>query len=672
MAGAIDARRFRRGRRLGMPGRAGSVWAWAGAGLLAFQLGVAAADSGSESEQRLADMVVTAAPESLDLAAVPANVSVITAADIAEMNAATIPDVLKYLAGVNVADWTGSGRSSTVDIRGFGETAGANVLVLVDGRRVNAPDLSGTDWTTIPLERIARIEVVRGGAGTLYGDNATAGVINIITRKGEGRPTFTSETTVGSNSEFGQRLTLSGGWGALGYVLDGSYRALKGYRTNSYFRNRSSGIRLSFDPQTWVRLDFSAGVKRDHYGLPGTVGPGQDRESSNSPYDHARSTDWYLHFTPEFQLAVPGELRLQTDYRQRYQHAFFHGAWGDFVMATRISEYGFSPTYKVGFNTGNWQHALSVGVSYFVSNLHDLNATSGWPPVSITDDKYRREVGYFAYDRIRLPAPNLYLDLGYRRGRIKYLYDNYDNRTWGECAGRFGITWNYAPGSKLFAAFDKSWRTQLLDEFGGPWGAGLPLAPQTTRHWQAGVRHALGRRLVVAATAFQIDTDNEIFYDPSTWQNVSYPKTRRRGIELELQANPVERVHCFANFTWMNPELRNGAYDGNRIPGVAKQSASAGVSVRVAEGLEWDLRGRWVKRHPSISDWANTLADADGFMVVDTKLRYTYPRYKWLTVYVGVSNLLGEEYSEYVTYGTNRYPAPERTFLAGVRIQRRF
>jgi len=615
-------------------------------------------------------MVVTAAPESVDAATVPANVTVITSDDIAKMNARTVPDVLKYLAGVNVADWLGNGRTAHVDIRGFGEGAGANVLVLVDGRRVNAPDLSGADWTTIPIERIARIEVVRGGAGVLYGDNATAGVINIITKKGEGKPTLVSDTHVGGNSEFGQRLSLSGGWGALGYMLDGAYFGAKGYRTNSYFRDRSAGIRLTFDPESWYALDFSAGVKRDHYGLPGALTPGQDRESTNSPYDHARSTDWYLHFTPTLQLSVPGELKLQTDYRQRYQHAYFKGAWGDFVMSTRISEYGFTPRYSVPFSTGQLKHRLDIGAAYSVSNLHDLNATAGWPPVPTTDDKYRREVGFFAYDRIQLPADKLYLDLGCRRSRLKYLYDNYDNRTWGENAGRIGITWNYAPGSKVFAAFDKSWRSQLLDEFGGPWGAGLPLAPQLTRHWQAGVRHRIGNRCTAAVTVFQIDTDNEIFYDPGTWQNVSYPKTRRRGIELELLANPAARVHCFANFTWMDPRLKDGAYDGNRIPGAAKQSASAGVTVDLAEGLVWDLRGRWVKKHPSISDWANTMADADGYLVLDTKISYTWRG--WLTVYAGVSNLLSEEYSEYVTYGTNLYPAPERTFLAGIRVRREF
>ena len=86
-----------------------------------------------------------------------------------------------------------------MDRSGFGETAALNTLVLVDGWRLNNPDLSGADWKLIPLDRVARIEIVRGSRGSvLYGDNATDSVINIITKQGADGLRFGLEAPAGA------------------------------------------------------------------------------------------------------------------------------------------------------------------------------------------------------------------------------------------------------------------------------------------------------------------------------------------------------------------------------------------------------------------------------------------------------------------------------------------
>ena len=90
-------------------------------------------------------IVVTPARAESTIARVPAFVTLIDADDIAASPARDIPDLLRQ-AGVQVTDITGNGRSYRVDLRGFGATAGLNTLVLVDGRRVNQPDQSGSDW----------------------------------------------------------------------------------------------------------------------------------------------------------------------------------------------------------------------------------------------------------------------------------------------------------------------------------------------------------------------------------------------------------------------------------------------------------------------------------------------------------------------------------------------
>jgi iron complex outermembrane receptor protein len=119
------------------------------------------------------EVVITATRYEEKVSSVPANVTVITETDIKNSTAQNIPDLLKTDMGIQVTDITGNKRSVMVDLRGFGATGASNTLVLLDGRRINHPDLSGVDWTQIPLDRVQKIEIIRGGRGSvLYGDNA--------------------------------------------------------------------------------------------------------------------------------------------------------------------------------------------------------------------------------------------------------------------------------------------------------------------------------------------------------------------------------------------------------------------------------------------------------------------------------------------------------------------
>ena len=136
---------------------------------------------------KLDEIVVTAARTEEEISKIPANVTVITREDIEKSTASTVQDLLRNEEGLVINDLYGSGTKSTVDMRGF--ASGLNTVILLDGRRLNEIDLSGVDWNLIPMENIERVEVVRGSGSVLFGDNAMAGVINIITKKGKAMKT---------------------------------------------------------------------------------------------------------------------------------------------------------------------------------------------------------------------------------------------------------------------------------------------------------------------------------------------------------------------------------------------------------------------------------------------------------------------------------------------------
>ena len=124
--------------------------------------------SGSDSSQQesilIPEIVVTATRIPEETSRIPANVTVIKGEDIRNSSADNVPELLRMQQGVQVTDVTGNHRTYSVDLRGFGDAAPQNTLVLVDGRRITQADLSGTDWRLIPLDRIERIEITASTA----------------------------------------------------------------------------------------------------------------------------------------------------------------------------------------------------------------------------------------------------------------------------------------------------------------------------------------------------------------------------------------------------------------------------------------------------------------------------------------------------------------------------
>jgi len=131
--------------------------------------------------------VEAATKTEIPISKAPSAVTVVTAKQIAESGARTVPDLLRLVAGINVR-W--NPMVQTIDIRGFGENPFSNrILLLIDGVPYNSGDTGGLPLSPafdfFPVQNIKRVEVVRGPGSSLYGENAYWGVINIVTLSGE-------------------------------------------------------------------------------------------------------------------------------------------------------------------------------------------------------------------------------------------------------------------------------------------------------------------------------------------------------------------------------------------------------------------------------------------------------------------------------------------------------
>jgi len=182
-------------------------------------------------ESMFGEAVTTSATGSPQKASqAPANLEIITADQIRRSGATDIPEILNFVAGIDVRN--NGALDNEVSIRGNSQEFNPRVLVLINGRQVYLDDYGYTSWQTLPVElsEIRQIEIVKGPASALFGFNAASGVINIITYD----PLFDKVNT--ATIGYGTDGTILGSAVATGQIAGkGGLRiALGGIKTNEY------------------------------------------------------------------------------------------------------------------------------------------------------------------------------------------------------------------------------------------------------------------------------------------------------------------------------------------------------------------------------------------------------------------------------------------------------
>ncbi|HDZ62138.1 MAG TPA: hypothetical protein ENH40_03205, partial [Nitrospirae bacterium] len=196
----------------------------------------------------------------------PSSVTVITRDRIEAANPQDVADVLEDIAGLKIERYGSMGANSTVHIRGL---YSSHVLVMVDGRPVNSPSTGSADLSWLSVDNIERIEVVRGPGSALYGANAVAGVINIITKSPPEE--FTAKVTTSYGTWDTLITRLENGWklGDFSYSVTANRKNSNGYRDNSAHESRDISAKLFYEFDKEVNLSLSGGHYHGRTENPG-------------------------------------------------------------------------------------------------------------------------------------------------------------------------------------------------------------------------------------------------------------------------------------------------------------------------------------------------------------------------------------------------------------------
>lgn len=631
-------------------------------------------------------IVVTATRFADSALPVAAPVSIISAEEIRQSPALGMPEILKAQAGLEVRSLYGNmGIDSVVDIRGFGDTGGSNAVTLLDGQRINSIGMDAVSWSAIPLESVQRIEILRGAGTVLYGDRATGGVINIITDK-SGQPRASATATLGSNNYQSLGAQVAGG-GEHGYFnLFAHYAETDGWRQNSQARQQAITGRSALTLAAGEAfVDFS--LYEDKSGMPSSLLSAayrSDPRQARTPAD-SQQRDGYrvrpglklklsAHLALEAELAADHEkydannVSFASTYRRerdtlsltprlRWNHGlaglnsetvlgldYYDGK----VAATSASAFGVIP-----------QTARQTSTAYYLQNTTTFDrqwsmtvgARRQRVDQRVVQQTYNADYGFGPF-----PVPGL-SDGAVRHRNAYDLALNYQAGAW-RIYGKTGTMFRFANTDELFG----------YDPFtGNPVFAG-DIKPQHGRVHEIGGDLELGP-IKARASLFRLDLNDEIGYDGAAFANVNFDRSRRQGLETELDWRLSEHLKTRISYSLTDARFREGPYADKEIPMVARDKLALQLTWQAGSDASYSAIATHQGDRRYSGDYANTLGHLAGYTTLDVQGSW---RFKPWTLTAKLLNVFDRRYAPYAGYSTFRsdyyyFPADGRSLFVSAR-----
>ena len=611
-------------------------------------------------------ITVTATRFPTGLESAPVSVTVIDAQEISRSAARNLSELLKLQAGVQGLDLSGiNGSQTRLDTGGFGATANQNTLVLLNGRRLNDVDLTGANLASIPLDSVARVEILHGSAAVAYGDNAVGGVINIVTKSGFEGPTANVTASAGSYRTNTLGATIRSSSAHTAAILTAQGLASDGYRDNSAFHNNNvlgEVTRLTGD----TRYGLRAGANHQALQLPGAlnepvylVNPRAATSLSERSYEDHQNVEGFVdgkRFAAE--LAV----------RSKNQKCLFYGA-----TEADLDTVSFTPRYTCTLAG----QQFVVGADLYRSTLSTQADFTG---ASNASDTRRNSLAAYLTDAIPLGG-GFMVNVGARRQAVYLDMTNLDLLT-GTASGDERDDWLTAwdatlswqtRGVRIYARTAQSFRFPVLDEMWSYYsGTITPLRPQRGHHIELGAHQQHGG-FSLDASAFHVKLTDEIGYNSATGSNENLDPTQHDGVNLGMGIALDERASARVGYTWRDTRFRAGAYDGNTIPEIPRHSLTVTTQWRVTEHQLLGLDGVYTGERYFGSDYANIGKQMSSHTIWN--LHYTYAPPSW-KLRVAFSNLTDETTADigyYASWSPNPYfyyPLPDR--MLTVTVEKNF
>ncbi len=599
------------------------------------------------------------------------SVSVLDRQRLGDQDAATVLRAIEEVPGIAVARAGGVGPQASMFVRG-GESRFA--AVLVDGVPVNEPGGSINLGTLLPLE-IEQVEVLRGAASSLYGTDALAGVVQVVTRTA-GRyeePNLHGTLEGGSFDSWRLQGATSGRRAGWDWNLGGQRIETANQEPNSDFRQTAGALALGRGLGERTSLRVVARADTSKAGVPGPTA--FQRPDLDASYERTTAIASALlrfaggRLTHEVRAGFSRANQLSINPEDSGPYTPTFGDLQGFGGSDYPNPEGYQNDTR-RLNAG-YQVEAQLGRMHLVTFGCEATRETG----EIGDRReallapHRTNAGVYAQDRLVL-GDNVFATVG---GRVEH------NGSFGTRAvPRVSLAWRVRPGANattLRASAGAGIKEpSFLESYGvSQFARGNPdLAPERSRTFDVGIdQHLLDGRLRGEGTLFHQDYENQIAYfvesyDPFTGSYHNLGRTQARGAELALDAAPRPQLTLHAAYTFLDGRVVDSAPDADPIYAVGqpllrrpKHQASLSAQShlgRLSAGVTLVIVGKRAD-----SDFGGLgLTQNDGYRRLDARLRWELGR--GLELAAAADNLTNAKYMEILGY-----PALGRAIRGGLR-----
>ncbi len=507
----------------------------------------------------------------------PYATEVYTSTQIEASHAINIYEFFNQYTSLITSTGYGNTFAQKLDLHGYGIGDGyQNIVVTLNGRRLNNIDMTSQLLGSIPLNTIEKIEILKGAGAVMYGDGANAAVINIITKQGNRNEIG---GYAGNYHTLGESLYLSSAKDRFSYALHLNHSDTDGVRVIDADGNRdqqkstNGGIALSYKPTNNIELHTGVNFSNNNsfYGRPMTL-----EEYNENPAQEGSAGFGSTQQKFKSNVLNGGIIYLLGDNYSLELDASHENKQSNYITYNSIANYRYDEI-RGSLNYNNGYLKASLGAS------GEWGEREGYGNITSKDNGALYSSGEFHLS-------DHTFSLG---GRVEKVTYNYESSTSSASqndtlyAAEAGYNLALTKTASFFASYSHAYQAPDIDRFFN-WGGAFngfikPMKSDT---------YTLGYTLITPnnkfkTSLFYADLTNEIYYysDPS-WvssKNTNIDQSHKYGFDLYEQWIINQEFQLAMNYNYVqaliDTEHQNGeVYDGNKLPGVSNHNIKATLS----------------------------------------------------------------------------------------------